>query len=105
MNKKAKVLFKGEHAGTLSETDSGYVFAYNNKYLHTKNCQAVSSTLPLSLEPYHCKTLHPFFDGLIPEGWLLDIAQHTWKLNTRDRMSLLLTCCKDTIGAVSILPE
>ena len=47
----------------------------------------------------------PFFDGLIPEGWLLDIAQKNWKLDPRDRMGLLLTCCKDCIGAVSIVPE
>jgi serine/threonine-protein kinase HipA len=44
----------------------------------------------------------PFFDGLIPEGWLLDITVKNWKLDTRDRMGLLLTACKDCIGAVSI---
>jgi serine/threonine-protein kinase HipA len=46
--------------------------------------------------------MFPFFDGLIPEGWLLEIAEKNWKLNARDRMGLLLTCCKDCIGAVSI---
>jgi serine/threonine-protein kinase HipA len=45
-----------------------------------------------------------FFDGLIPEGWLLRIAEKNWKLNERDRMGLLLACCKDCIGAVSIEP-
>jgi serine/threonine-protein kinase HipA len=48
--------------------------------------------------------LFPFFDGLIPEGWLLDIAQNNWKLNPRDRMGLLMACCKDCIGAVSVHP-
>jgi serine/threonine-protein kinase HipA len=48
--------------------------------------------------------LFPFFDGLIPEGWLLDIAQKNWKLNPRDRMGLLMACCKDCIGAVSVHP-
>ena len=48
--------------------------------------------------------LFPFFDGLIPEGWLLDIAEKNWKLNPRDRMGLLLACCKDCIGAVSVYP-
>ena len=50
------------------------------------------------------KVLFPFFDGLIPEGWLLDIAEKSWKINRRDRMSLLLACCKDCIGAVSVIP-
>jgi serine/threonine-protein kinase HipA len=48
--------------------------------------------------------MFPFFDGLIPEGWLLDIAQKNWKLNPRDRMGLLMACCKDCIGAVSVHP-
>jgi serine/threonine-protein kinase HipA len=44
----------------------------------------------------------PFFDGLIPEGWLLDIAIKNWKIDQRDRMGLLLSVCKDCIGAISI---
>lgn len=31
--------------------------------------------MPLREEPFPNNTLHPFFDGLIPEGWQLDIAQ------------------------------
>jgi len=46
--------------------------------------------------------LFPFYDGLIPEGWLLEIAQQNWKINRHDRMELLLTCCKDCLGAVSV---
>jgi serine/threonine-protein kinase HipA len=48
--------------------------------------------------------MFPFFDGLIPEGWLLNIAEKNWKLRPRDRMGLLLACCKDCIGAVSVHP-
>ena len=65
----------------------------------------VSGTLPLGEKPYHDTVLFPFFDGLIPEGWLLDIAERSWKINQRDRMSLLLACCKDCIGAVSVIPD
>ena len=66
--------------------------------------EAVSLTLPLTEKAYHDKVLFPFFDGLIPEGWLLDIAEKNWKIDARDRMSLLLACCKDCIGAVGIEP-
>ncbi|MBR4393633.1 MAG: HipA N-terminal domain-containing protein, partial [Oscillospiraceae bacterium] len=48
------------------------------------------------------KTLFAFFDGLIPEGWLLDLVVHNWKINLRDRFGLLLVACRDCIGAVSI---
>jgi serine/threonine-protein kinase HipA len=49
--------------------------------------------------------LFPFFDGLIPEGWLLNIALTNWKLNQRDRFGLLLSLCKDTIGCISVIPK
>ena len=42
--------------------------------------------------------------GLIPEGWLLDVALRNTDISILDRMSLLMTCCKDCIGAVSVIP-
>ena len=64
---------------------------------------AVSYTMPLKGEPYVSNSLFPFFDGLIPEGWLLGIAEKNWKLDGRDRMGLLLACCSSSIGAVRVL--
>ena len=102
--KQAKVFFQENFAGILTEDENGYTFAYNVDYLQKKDAKAVSLTLPLSEKPYNSQVLFPFFDGLIPEGWLLDIAEQSWKINSRDRMSLLLACCKDCIGVVSIVP-
>jgi serine/threonine-protein kinase HipA len=93
---------KTQLAGKLQETEQGYTFEYLKEYLIDKEAQAVSLTLPLRSEVYQSNILFPFFDGLIPEGWLLDIAERNWKLNQKDRMGLLLACCKDCIGAVSI---
>ena len=56
----------------------------------------------LRQEPYTSKTLFSFFDGLIPEGWLLDLVTHNWKLRANDRLGLLLVACKDCIGSVVI---
>ena len=92
-------------AGELKETDEGYLFLYYKDYLQSEKAEAVSLTLPLSENPYESTTMFPFFDGLIPEGWLLEIAEKNWKLDARDRMGLLLACCKDCIGAVSIVEE
>jgi len=102
--KQAKVFFQENFAGVLTEDENGYTFVYNVDYLQKKDTKAVSLTLPLSENPYNSQVLFPFFDGLIPEGWLLDIAEQSWKINLRDRMSLLLACCRDCIGAVSIVP-
>jgi serine/threonine-protein kinase HipA len=73
--------------------------------LKREDKQAVSLTLPLRADLYESKTLFPFFDGLIPEGWLLDLAEKNWKINYRDRMGLLLVCCKDCIGGVSVVSD
>ena len=102
--KRAIVFLRNIKVGILTEDENGYTFEYNTEYLSTANAEAISLTLPLSNRPYHDKVLFPFFDGLIPEGWLLDIAEKNWKIDTRDRMSLLLACCKDCIGAVGVEP-
>jgi serine/threonine-protein kinase HipA len=80
----------------------GIIFCTSQEYAAQPGARPVSLTLPLREAPYTSKVLFPFFDGLIPEGWLLDIAEKNWKLNPRDRMGLLLACCKDCIGAVSV---
>jgi len=100
--RKAKVFMYNNWAGILKEDEEGYHFQYSNDYLKKDNAEPVSLTLPLQEKPFKDKVLFPFFDGLIPEGWLLDIAEKNWKLNARDRMGLLLKTCQDCIGAVSI---
>ncbi len=102
--KQANVYVGNNLAGVLTEDDMGYEFRYDSDYLKSEGAEAVSLTLPLSAKPYRDKVLFPFFDGLIPEGWLLDIAEHSWKISSRDRFSLLLACCKDCIGNVSVIP-
>ncbi|MBO7445841.1 MAG: HipA N-terminal domain-containing protein [Bacteroidales bacterium] len=100
--KQAEVYYLGKLAGILTEDENGYTFRYADAYVSEKG-MPISLTMPLQTEPFMSDNMFPFFDGLIPEGWLLDIAQANWKINPRDRMSLLLACCKDCIGAVSIV--
>jgi len=102
--RKADVLLNDRSVGLLEELEHGYRFTYNSAHLKDPNPLPVSLSLPLQAEPFADKRLFPFFDGLIPEGWLLDIAESTWKLNPRDRMGLLLACCRDCIGAVGVAP-
>lgn len=102
--KQANIYNRNLLAGILTEDENGYTFQYDADYLHSDKAEAISLTLPLTEKPYTEKILFPFFDGLIPEGWLLDIAEKNWKLNRRDRMALLLACCKDCIGSVSVVP-
>ena len=105
MARAGSVFMDGAFAGIVSEDEEGFWFTYDEGYLSSADARAISLALPLQADPYHDRTLFPFFDGLIPEGWLLDIAEKTWKLDPRDRMGLLLACCEDCIGAVSVRRE
>ncbi|MEG0598136.1 MAG: HipA N-terminal domain-containing protein [Oscillospiraceae bacterium] len=98
----AHVYVRNAFAGELCETDEGYCFTYDEDYLRQSSPCAVSLTMPLQAEPYASKIIFPFFDGLIPEGWLLDVVSRNWKLDRSDRFGLLLVACRDSIGSVSI---
>jgi len=102
--RRAEIKMNEVTAGWLTQDENGYHFLYDEGYLNSKHPEPISLTLPVKDTAYTSKVLFPFFDGLIPEGWLLHIAEKNWKLNERDRMGLLLACCKDCIGAVSVYP-
>lgn len=102
--RRAEIKMHDVISGLLNQDENGYNFIYDKEYLESENPEPVSLTLPLRALMYNSKVLFPFFDGLIPEGWLLHIAEKNWKLNSRDRMGLLLSCCRDCIGAVSVHP-
>lgn len=100
--RQGEIWVNNQLAGVLTEDDNGYHFKYHAEYLEQEKALPVSLTLPLQKDPFHSENLFPFFDGLIPEGWLLDIAHKNWKINPRDRMGLLLTTCRDCIGNISV---
>jgi len=103
--RQGKVYYKDNLAGTITETDEGeYVFEYDKDYVKDHPKEFITFTMPVSDNKYTEKRLFPFFEGLIPEGWLLNIAAANWKINKNDRMGLLLACCRNCIGAVSVEP-
>ena len=101
--RRADVFYRDIRAGQLTEDEDGYTFAYDAAYLSSPDAEPISLTLPLTDVPYHSMVIFPFFDGLIPEGWLLGIATKNWKINPNDHMGLLMSCCRDCIGAVSVV--
>lgn len=102
--RQAQIYYKSHLAGILTEGEDGYEFRYLPEYLGLDGARLVSLTLPLQEKPFQSNVLFPFFDGLIPEGWLLDVALRNTDISILDRMSLLMLCCKDCIGAVSVVP-
>lgn len=103
--RKAKIYYEDRFAGILTETNEGeFIFRYDDQYVKKHPNDFITFSMPVSSMPFHQNGLFAFFEGLIPEGWLLDIASKSWKINQNDRMGLLLTCCRNCIGAVSVVP-
>lgn len=101
MTRRAKVFYRKQFAGILSEkAEGGYQFVYDSDYL--KKGQAISLTLPLQKESFESDVMFPFFAGLIPEGWYLHIVAPTIKVDEHDTFGLLMRTCGDCIGAVSL---
>ncbi|MDD5670750.1 MAG: HipA N-terminal domain-containing protein [Candidatus Omnitrophica bacterium] len=98
--RKAQVNYNNQLAGYLWEIENGFRFVYDEDYLRAG--QPVSVSLPLRQEPYEAKELFSFFQGLLPEGWYLDIVSATAKIDTNDSFGLLLATTGDTIGAVTV---
>jgi serine/threonine-protein kinase HipA len=99
------IKYNNIQAGILTEEDNGeYQFVYDEEYVKIYPNQFITFQMPAILKPYRSNRLFPFFDGLIPEGWLLNIAVESWKINKNDRMGLLMACCQNAIGAVSVHP-
>ena len=105
MSHLIKKSFTKHHGKQVWQESLLYFLVAKMSKFENKNALAVSLTLPLQQEQFSADYLFPFFDGLIPEGWLLDIAHKNWKINPRDRMGLLLATCRDCIGNISIIEK
>tara|TARA_R110002126_G_scaffold124451_3_gene266458 strand:- start:36569 stop:36904 length:336 start_codon:yes stop_codon:yes gene_type:complete len=103
--RQGNVYYKETLAGIILETAEGdFVFTYDASYVAHHPKQFITFSMPVRMEPYTSDRLFPFFEGLIPEGWLLEIATKNWKIKANDSMGLLLACCQNCIGAVSVIP-
>jgi serine/threonine-protein kinase HipA len=100
--RKANVFYKDEFAGILYENEDGFAFQYDENYLKKELAKPVSLSLPLQQKVFQSTSLFAFFDGLIPEGWLLNIAITNRDIKPLDRFGLLLSLCKENIGCVSV---
>jgi len=102
--RQALVRLDGQPVGTFVETERGTRFTYDPDWLRHPNAVPISLALPLRFEPYDWPGLHPVFENLLPEGWLLGIATTKLKIAPDDGFGLMLATCADCVGAVEILP-
>jgi len=102
--RRGAVNFDGRRCGVIEEIDDGKVrFSYDAAWLAAK-ARPISLTMPLRAEAYESKGLLPFFENLLPEGWLLELATAKLKISKDDAFGLLLATCADCPGAVGVEP-
>ena len=103
--RKAKVLFKNEEAGILTQYDDGsFSFRYHEDWVANNDRQSISLTLPKNEKEFHSKFLFPFFYSLLPEGSNKQVACKFNRIDRGDYFGLLMTTAKhDSIGAVRII--
>ncbi|MEI8085857.1 MAG: HipA N-terminal domain-containing protein [Paludibacter sp.] len=103
--REAKVLFKDEEAGILTQHDDGsFTFSYHDIWLANKDKPSISLTLPKSEQQFHSKFLFPFFFNMLPEGSNKQVICKLNKIDTADDFGLLMITAKyDSIGAVRVI--
>jgi len=101
----AKVLFRGEEAGTLLQYDNGvFEFQYHKEWVDDSSKPSVSLTLPKTIAAYQSPYLFPFFYNMLPEGSNKQVVCHLNRIDPNDYFGLLLTVANsDTVGAVTII--
>ena len=89
--------------GQLEKISSNqFRFSYNESWLKSGH-SGIGLSIPLQKEPIEENQLFPFFDNLIPEGWLLSHAQNIYKIDKTNRFAILLATGRETVGAVKAI--
>ncbi|MBF4471532.1 HipA N-terminal domain-containing protein [Flavobacterium sp. HJJ] len=97
--RKAIILVHGKRAGVLIEENSGsYEFLYDEQY----EGEAVSLTMPLTHKKYSFAKFPSFFEGLLPEGIMLEGLLKIGKIDKSDYFSQLVATGNDLVGAVTV---
>lgn len=101
---KANIYLRQELAGLLEKLPSGeFKFSYYDEWIKRKGVP-IGFAMPLDKSPEISKELFPFFDNLIPEGWLLKSVESIYKIDKKNRYALLLATGRETIGAIKVIP-
>lgn len=98
MNRKAIISVNKIPAAEFIELDKGFEINYLSTYIG----QPISLTLPLNKVNNTFESFPAFFDGLLPEGIMLEILLKKFKLDTNDFFSQLLVVGSDLVGAVTV---
>ncbi|MGQ7944284.1 HipA N-terminal domain-containing protein [Flavobacterium sp. WC2509] len=97
--RKAIIFVHSKRAGVLSEISTGgYQFTYDDNY----EGEPVSLAMPLNSKNYSFDKFPSFFEGLLPEGIMLEGLLKIGKIDKNDYFSQLIATGNDLVGAVTV---
>ena len=93
-------MYMNNPAAVLEELEKGlkYILKYDNDY----QGEAISRTMPIDQKEYLFSTFPPFFDGLLPEGTMLEGLIRGKKIDRNDLFSQLCAVGNDLVGAITV---
>ena len=98
--RRAKVFVNGAEAGELEERKQGAEYVF--RYLESYSGFPVSLTMPVENREVRFDRFPPFFDGVLPEGVMLDGLLRQRKIDKDDLFGQLVAVGKDLVGAVTV---
>ncbi len=98
--RSANVYMHGKLAGILDEIEPQR--RYRFRYLDTYTGEPVSLKMPVNNPVYEFERFPPFFDGLLPEGFMLEALLRQQKIDRYDHFSQLLVVGGELVGAVTV---
>ena len=102
--RQAKVYFKGEEAGLLTQHDDGsFTYRYHDLWIADSSKPPISLTLPKTKPEYQADYLFPSFYNMLPEGTNKQVVCKHLRIDENDYFGLLINTARyDTIGAVTV---
>ena len=98
MGRKAIISVNNNKTAEFIELEKCYEINYFPTYIG----QPISLTLPLIKQNYTFDSFPSFFDGLLPEGIMLEVLLKKFKLDADDYFGQILLVGSDLVGAVTV---
>ena len=100
--RRATVHVMDAPAGVLEEREPGrFVFRYRDAY----DGPPVSLTMPVARQEHSFDRFPPFFEGLLPEGEMLEGLLRQRKLDRDDMFAQLMAVGEEVVGAVTVVED
>ncbi len=98
--RRAEVSMHGMPAGILEEIETGRKYRFT--YIESYNGLSIALTMPVDGKEFVFDRFPPFFDGLLPEGLLLEGLLRQRKIDKFDYLSQLIAVGNELVGAVTV---